>query len=272
MELDINYFNPAAMRPGAVVLVVGRRGSGKSTLAADIMSYQRDCKRGICVSGTEKRNPFWSQYIPQCFIRHGFRSEYTKEIFKMQAQCKKKKGIIEKAFIIYDDVMFDKDFMKCKLTREIFMNGRHSNIFTMVTAQWIMDVPPDLRANVDYVIVLRDNIKTNRERVYKYFAGMFDNFAVFDDVMKQCTSGRDAMVIDCNSSSYDVRESVYFYRATPELKYRLCDQVYWDYSARQAEGADEFDDNDEDAPRPDVRVKKRYPGGSRSKDSGLPSR
>lgn len=32
-----------------------------------------------------------------------------------------------------------------------------------------MDVPPDLRANIDYVIVLRDNIKVNRERVYSKF-------------------------------------------------------------------------------------------------------
>ena len=32
MNIDISYFNPATMRPGSVVLVVGRRGSGKSTL------------------------------------------------------------------------------------------------------------------------------------------------------------------------------------------------------------------------------------------------
>lgn len=31
----------------------------------------------------------------------------------------------------------------------------------------IQDVPPDLRANVDYIIILRDNIRVNRERVYK---------------------------------------------------------------------------------------------------------
>lgn len=139
----------------------------------------------------------------------------------------------------------------------MFMNGRHSKIFTMVTAQWIMDVPPDLRANVDYVIVLRDNIRTNRERVYKYFAGMFDTFAAFDDVMQQCTVGRDAMVIDCGSLSYNISESVFFYRATPDLKYRLCDQVYWDYSAQQKENEEE--DSEDDAPKPDIRVKKKYP-------------
>jgi ABC-type cobalamin/Fe3+-siderophores transport system ATPase subunit len=123
MNIDIGYFNPATMREGAVVLVIGRRGSGKSTLAADIMSYQRHSKRGVCVSGTEKANPFWHKHIPECFIYYDYSDNVTKEIFKMQKKVKKKTGFNEPAFAIYDDCMFDKDFMKSKLTRQIFMNG-----------------------------------------------------------------------------------------------------------------------------------------------------
>lgn len=123
MNVDISYFEPANMRPGAVVLIIGRRGSGKSTLAADIMSYQRGCKRGVCVSATEKANPFWAKYIPSCFIHYHYSDKVTKEIFKMQKTVKKQTGQIDNAFAIYDDCMFDKSFMKSKLTREIFMNG-----------------------------------------------------------------------------------------------------------------------------------------------------
>ena len=167
MNIDITYFNPANMRPGAVVLIVGRRGSGKSTLAKDIMSYQRHCKRGVCVSATERANPFWKEAIPKCFIHYEYSDNVTKELFKMQKKVKKKLGYNEDAFAIYDDCMFDRSFMKSKLTRRVFMNGRHQKIFTLVTAQWVMDVPPDMRANVDYTIVLRDNIRANRERIYK---------------------------------------------------------------------------------------------------------
>ena len=42
---------------------------------------------------------------------------------KKQKKVKKKTGFNEPAFAIYDDCMFDKDFMKSKLTRQIFMNG-----------------------------------------------------------------------------------------------------------------------------------------------------
>ena len=123
MNLDIDYFNPATMRPGAVVLVIGRRGSGKSIISADLASFQRDCMRGICISASEKANPFWKPYIPSCFIYHEYSDAATKKLFRMQAQVKKEKGYNEPAFAIYDDCMFDRSFMKSKFIRQVFMNG-----------------------------------------------------------------------------------------------------------------------------------------------------
>lgn len=123
MNVDIKYWDPSQMRDGAVVLVVGRRGAGKSTLAEDLMSYKRNVKRGICVSATEKANPFWSKHIPQCFIHYDYDENITKDLFRMQRKVKKKIGHVEPAFAIYDDLMFDKSFVKSKLTRRVFMNG-----------------------------------------------------------------------------------------------------------------------------------------------------
>jgi hypothetical protein len=133
----------------------------------------------------------------------------------------------------------------------------------MVTAQWIMDVPPDLRANVDYVIVLRDNIRTNRERIYKYFAGMFPTFAAFDEVMMQCTQDREAMVIDVGCLSYNISDAVFFYKATPDLQYKICAKQYWDYSDKKQMDQGDLYDSDEEAQQelnvPRVNVKKKYP-------------
>jgi hypothetical protein len=267
--IDIRYWDPSKMKDGAVVLIIGRRGSGKSTVLEDLMSYRRDLKRGLCISGTERVNPFWGKHIPQCFIHDEFDDNLTRDLFSMQKKCKEKLGYCEPAFAIYDDLMFDKRFIKSTQTRRIFMNGRHDKIFTYVTAQWIMDVPPDLRANIDYVIVMRDNIRVNRERVYTYFAGIFPTFTAFDEVMKALTSDRECMVLDQTSQSYDISDSVYFYKATPGLEYRIGAPEYWRFSEEQA--AEAAADGDEEGAsgatgrrrRPTtggaVRVRKRYP-------------
>lgn len=253
-SIDIKYFNPATMRPGSVVLVVGRRNSGKSTLVADLLSYQRHCRRGVCVSATERANPFWGKYIPQCFIDYEYSDNVTKKLFKMQARVKKQKGEVEPAFAIYDDCLFDRNFMKSKQTRRLFMNGRHDKINVLVTAQWLVDIPPSLRGNCDYLFVLKDNIKVNRERVYKYFAGMFDNFATFDHTMQACTQNFEALVLDLGSLSYEINESVFFYKATPGLQYRVGAPEYWNFSDKRP-----FSDDDDDDGQAKPRVRKQYP-------------
>ena len=264
MNLDIKYWDPKKMREGAVVLVIGRRGSGKSTLGQDILSYNRKVKRGVCISATERVNPFWSKYIPSCFIHHDWDENIVKDLFKMQQKCKKKLGYCEPAFAIFDDLMFDKSFVRSKQTRKIFMNGRHDKIFTIVTTQYIMDVPPDLRANIDYVLVLRDNIRANRERIYLYFAGVFPTFAAFDEVMQQCTTDNEALVLDQTSLSYNISDCVFFYKATPDLKYRVGAPEYWEFSKsnQKLSNEDSDDDMNDDKKKKShksYRIKKRYP-------------
>ena len=89
---------------------------------------------------------------------------------------------------------------------------------------------------------------------------MFPTFASFDECMKACTSDHEAMVLDQTSLSYNISDCVYFYKATPDLKYRLGDAEYCRYSSRKKVAENESSDDEENArPRRRVRVKKRYP-------------
>ena len=92
---------------------------------------------------------------------------------------------------------------------------------------------------------------------------MFPTFASFDEVMKQCTQDREAMVIDQGSLSYNISDSVYFYKATPDLKYKVGAQEYWDFSDRsnreREQRNEEVDSSDEEEVKEVTKVKKRYP-------------
>ena len=57
------------------------------------------------------------------------------------------------------------------MIREIFMNGRHRHVTLVIAVQYVMDMPPDLRTQVDYVFALRENVIKNRERLYRQFFG-----------------------------------------------------------------------------------------------------
>ena len=81
----------------------------------------------------------------------------------------------------------------------IFMNGRHWKILFMITMQYCMDLPPALRANIDYVFILRENIIQNREKLWKNFFGIFPTFDSFSEVMNACTENYECLVLDNTS-------------------------------------------------------------------------
>lgn len=257
-EYNIKYFDPRKIKPGSVVLIIGRRGSGKSTVAEDILSFHRDCSRGVCVSATERSNGFWNKHIPQCFIHYTYSDSLPRQLFRQQQKIKKETGEMPPVFAIFDDLLFDRSFARSKQIRKILMNGRHSNIFTIITAQYLMDIGPDLRANVDFVFVLRENIKSNREKIYQYFAGVFPDYQSFEDVMMACTKDNEALVLDQNSLSYEIGDCVYFYKATPNVRYRMCDKRYWEFSVENQESDDSLEKTETKKVGRCI-VKKKYP-------------
>lgn len=256
MDLEIKYFDPTKMSKTASVLLIGRRGSGKSTTAEDIMSYQTHIKEGICISPTDNMTGFWSHHIPPLFIHHQYDYNITEEFLDHQDRkwrnykrdCAKRgeepeEGRVEQAFIICDDVTYDQSFFKNKSTRRLYMNGRHYSIFSLVTCQYLMDIGPDLRGQIDYVFILKETNRDTLEKMYKYFAGVFPSQAAFEETLRCCTENREAMVIDMTVQSYNISDSVFYYKATPRLEYKLGSEDYWKYGADNymSEGDDEDD-------------------------------
>jgi hypothetical protein len=238
MSISLSKFNPRKIEERrttgsgpATCVFIGKRGTGKSTLVADILYYIRKIPAGVAISATEDGNEFYASYIPDILIHSEYKPEIIQSIITRQKKAinKDKNNTNNDVFVLLDDCMYDRKMIRDPNIRGIFMNGRHWRITFMLTMQYCMDLPPDLRSNIDYIFILRENIIQNQEKIYKNFFGIFPQFSVFQDVLNSCTEGYECLVLDNTSRSNNIQDCVFWYRAKPNRSFKIGSKELWNY-------------------------------------------
>ena len=225
---------------GPVIVFIGRRDTGKSFLVRDLLYYHQDIPIGTVISGTESGNGFYAKHVPKLFIHDEYNTAIIENVLKRQKmvlrQVKKEKesygqsNIDGRAFVILDDCLWDNSWARDKMMRLLFMNGRHWKIMTIITMQYPLGVPPNLRTNIDYTFILREPYITNRKRIYENYAGMFPTFESFCQVMDQCTEDYECLVISNNARSNKLEDQIFWYKAEPHNDFKLGSKEFWQLS------------------------------------------
>jgi hypothetical protein len=241
-----------------VIVLIGRRDTGKSFLVRDLLFYQQDIPIGTVISGTEDGNGFYKTHVPKLFIHSEYNSAIIENILKRQKTCLKqmlkevetykKSSIDPRTFVILDDCLYDAGWTKDKLMRLLFMNGRHWKIMLVITMQYPLGIPPNLRTNIDYVFILREPYIANRKRIYENYAGMFPTFESFCQVMDQCTENYECLVINNNSKSNKLTDQIFWYKAEAHSNFKLGSKEFWELS-KDIQSDDEDDVYDPDNTR-----------------------
>ena len=276
MTLELKKFDMRAIsfkpteNKGPVIVLIGRRDTGKSYLVRDLLYYHQDIPIGTVISGTEAGNGFYSTHVPKLFIHDEYNTAIIENILKRQKavlkqvkkeiQAYKKTRIDPRAFVILDDCLFDASWTKDKMMRLLFMNGRHWKIMLVITMQYPLGIPPNLRTNIDYVFILREPYIANRKRIYENYAGMFPTFESFCQVMDQCTENYECLVINNNSKSNKLQDQIFWYKAEPHGNFKLGSKEFWEIS-KDINSDDEDDAYDPNSSRkraagPKINVKK----------------
>lgn len=252
-SLSLKKFDIASIQKGSVVLMIGKRRCGKSEIVKNILHAKRNIPVGTVISGTEGANQFYGKIVPSIFIHE----EYSPEIIasslkrqklvvkKMNDQIKAygKSSIDPDAFLILDDCLYDPSWTKDTNMRSFFMNGRHHKMLLIITSQYAMGIPPNLRTNVDYVFILRENLINNRKRLYEHYAGMFPNFDSFCQVMDQCTENYECLVIDNTSTSNKIEDLVYWYKADLLGDFTVGAPEFWQHHSNNYDDGNYIDDS-----------------------------
>ena len=253
---------------GPVIVLIGRRDTGKSFLVRDLLYYHQDIPIGTVISGTEAGNGFYGKLVPKLFIHDEYNTVIIEKILKRQKlvikEIKKetkaygRSSIDARTFVILDDCLYDNSWAREKLMRLLFMNGRHWKIMLIITMQYPLGVPPNLRTNIDYTFILREPYLTNRKRIYENFAGMFPTFESFCQVMDQCTENYECLVVSNNVKSNKLEDQIFWYKATGHRDFKLGSKEFWDLSRDIGSDEEEesWDPNSQKKRGPRINVKK----------------
>jgi hypothetical protein len=161
---------------------------------------------------------------------------------KAIVKWQKDKSVDPRTFVVFDDCMFDNSWKNDKNVRLMFMNGRHYKILFLITMQFPLGIPPILRTNVDFVFILRDNVHSNRRRIYEHWAGVFSDFKTFCSVLDQCTENYECLVIDNTSKSNRIEDIVFWYKASAHENFRLGAPVFWHLASKMPNKKDKYTD------------------------------
>ena len=229
-KISVKKFNIHEMANHCTIAMIAKRATGKSFLVREIMYHKRHLSSVIAISRTEKLNSFYSEFIPESFIYSEYHSDILSRLYDRQLRINNdnkirvKEGKKEKedtVMLIMDDCMSSKgQWLKDPNILELFFNGRHHHISFILTMQYSIGIPPEMRSNFDYVFLLAEDTISNRKRLYEHYAGMFPTFDIFQQIFSAITQDYGALVINNRVHSNNITDKIFWYKAkkTPSFK------------------------------------------------------
>ena len=187
----------------AVVVCIGRRKSGKTVNIIDIFYKKRNSFRmGLVFCGSKATVKQYEAHFPASFIYDGYHSAVVGAVIDKQERDVEM-NCAKPIFILIDDCMWaKKSLLSDPNIRRLFMNGRHSLIFFVLSMQYAVDLPPSLRSQIDFTLLSREKNPQNRDRLFRSYNVCFRTFEEFDRCMMQCTLNHETFVL-CNGSDTD---------------------------------------------------------------------
>ena len=172
-QLRLKKFNIKDMVDHATVAMIAKRASGKSYVTKEILYHKRSIPAAVVISRTEKLNKFYGDFIPDSYTFNDFEPDILSRIYGRQTKLSEdnenrvkegKKSKDDRLMLIMDDCMSSKGaWVKDPTILELFFNGRHYHISFILTMQYCIGIPPEMRSNLDYIFLLAEDFISNQK-------------------------------------------------------------------------------------------------------------
>ena len=219
-SLKIRKISINDIKPRKNILIIGKQGSGKTTLINDILYHiRKKVNTAFAISPASDSQQMFRSCLPESHVYSDYSPEIIQNLISTMTNLKnhsETKNI--DVGLIADNSMHQKEIWNSKEMREICMNGRHYNLWFITSVQNLVDIGPDVQSQIDYVFVFKNNTISNRQKLYKYFFGLFEKFEDFCTVLDNCTNNYECLVLDNTKISGNIEDSLYYYKANLDIQ------------------------------------------------------
>lgn len=239
MSIRIKKFNPDTIKEHRITFLIGKRHTGKSSLMLDILSKMPNPDFILGFSPTDDTLETFKTFMPTACIFSAFSQEKLERLLSLQRELIRR-GKKRSVLLILDDCLYQKNVLKSTAMRDLFFNGRHLNVGLICACQYLMDISPELRTNIDYLCTMRESTISNRQKLHKFFFGQFARFDEFDKVMSACTQNYSSLIMDSTIASTKSSDCIFWYRASLNIpSFRLGKPSIWKLSTKFEKSEDE---------------------------------
>ena len=199
------------------ILISGKRMCGKTCLVLNIaksLINSQKIDKCYVFSTSDVNNEYYRKNLKTHFIHN---EEEIKDIMHTQT-INKSNNESKKILIILDDC--HASIPKSSTFKDLIYNSRNCNITLIVSMQYLYHFDPSLRSNFDVIFLFRENIITNKAKIYNNYCEMFDTFELFDKTFDEITKNEYlTMVIKNNFPTKDIYNKIFYYK----LDYAACE-------------------------------------------------
>lgn len=276
-NINLKKFNPKMMEERRIhpnqgpptILIIGARNTGKTYLLSDLLYHFRKIPVGLFFTGSEASAENFAKFFPKSFIYDEVDISKIENIVKKQRELRKKNTEGDySSLLLFDDCGYDKKTINNKIIKGVFCNGRNWKILLVMTIQYCKDIPPDFRSNVDYVFLLREPIYEVRKKLWKEYAGIIPKFEIFNEIMNACTEDRGALVIDKTTTSNNLEDNIFWYRARSPLKnFKIGSKELWEFHKQNYNSDEDTNTLDQQLKNKAIVVKKTTLPSKKKKES-----
>ncbi len=260
--LSLQKLDLATLRNSALIGLVSTKGGGKTTVLKNLLYAKQKIPAGVCFTSSGEANGEYDCIFPKMFMYDTCNLAQFEEIYKWQTtknkKCRRKFTRDEKNALsaqgkkiedlpfreryikdptiiaVLEDMLSDKKLFNKPIIRDLAMNGRHKNIFAIITCQYLKDLPPPIRQNVDYWFFFKEDNHDIRHEIYDMFCKThIKTLKKFNDLMDVATSEHRVLFVDVRETSLDPQKKFKWYRAELHLPpFRVGCEKYWQYAKK----------------------------------------